>query len=458
VKVLFLAHRVPYPPNKGDKIRSFHELRALVARGHEVHLLAFGDDSHELRHRTVPADLCASVVIVPLDRQRARLRVLTGLLGQRPLTLRYFGAPGMTREVLRILAEVRPGAVVPFCSSMVQHVPGEWIDRSVVDLVDADSEKWRDYARHRRVPASWLYALEWRRLRRYERDILARAAHTVVSTEREASVLGAEGEGSHPRPVHVIPNGVDLAHYKPAASAAWLSTPTGPAGPSPLREPGVARYVFTGALDYYVNVEGVRYFAEEVFPLVRARVPRAELLIVGPNPCAAVRRLGRRAGVTVTGFVEDERPYLGAATACVAPLRLARGIQNKVLVAMAAGRAVIATPEAVAGLRVVAGRHVLVGRTTQDLVELAVSVATSAERRERLEGEARRFVETEHDWAPPMARFVDLVETVAAGAGSASRPLPGGAAAWRPRLGSTTRHAVRAPGSEARARTAGSGR
>jgi sugar transferase (PEP-CTERM/EpsH1 system associated) len=416
VKVLFLAHRIPYPPNKGDKIRSFHELRALVARGHEVHLIAFADDPRDLDQGTALADLCASVVTIPLERRRAGLRALATLAARTPLSLAYFGARSMSRTVRHALARVRPDALLLYCSPMLQHVPGKWHARTMIDLVDADSEKWRAYAGRVRPPWSWLYRLEGRRLRRYERAVLARVAHAVVTTEREAAALGNGGR------LHVIPNGVDLEHYAPPAREPA-------ADPAQSREAGPPRLVFTGAMDYYANVEGIRYFVEDVFPLIRDRAPRTELAIVGSNPTAAVRRLGRRPGVTVTGFVADERRYLGPATACIVPLRLARGIQNKLLVAMAAGRAVIATPEAAAGLGAVPGRHLLVGRSTRELAEATLEVIAEPRRRAELGAAARRFVEAGHDWTPLLARFVDLVEATASGtAGRIRGRRPGSSA------------------------------
>jgi sugar transferase (PEP-CTERM/EpsH1 system associated) len=420
MKLLFLAHRIPYPPNKGDKIRSFHEVSALVARGHEVHLLAFADDPRDLRHQTALAQLCASATIVPLHRGRAKLRALSYLLADAPLSLGYFGSARLHREVRRQLAARRYDAVFVYSSTMAQYVPDELAARTVVDLVDVDSEKWRDYTRIAPPPLSWLYELEAHRLLRYEHAIVARFAHTIVTTEREAALLKSLDEFTRRARLRAITNGVDLERYRPDALAD-CTLDCLPAGERQfLAKAEGPRLVFTGAMDYYANVEGARYFAEEVFPLIRERAPRAEFLIVGSNPTAAVKRLGRRPGVTVTGFVKDVRPYLAAATACVAPLRLARGVQNKILEAMASGRAVITLPEAAAGLRAVDGEHLLVARSTRELVEASLKVMQDEQVRTRLGAQARRFVEEEHAWPPLLERLVDLVESVATRAASAS--------------------------------------
>ncbi len=168
MKLLFLAHRIPYPPNKGDKIRSFHEVSAFVARGHEVHLLAFADDVADLRYQETLAEMCASATIIPLNRSWAKLRSLASLFSHAPLSLGYFGSHRMRRDVKSKLAEGGFDVIFVYSSTMAQYVPHEFETRTVVDLVDIDSEKWRDYAHRTQPPVAWLYTLEAHRLRRYE--------------------------------------------------------------------------------------------------------------------------------------------------------------------------------------------------------------------------------------------------------------------------------------------------
>jgi glycosyltransferase involved in cell wall biosynthesis len=174
----------------------------------------------------------------------------------------------------------------------------------------------------------------------------------------------------------------------PTAERQWFADPSAP------------RLVFTGAMDYYANIEGVKYFVEHVLPLVHLQEPRAEFMIVGSNPTEEVQALGRQAKVTVTGFVDDVRPYLQAATVCVAPLRIARGIQNKVLEAMATGKAIVATSEVAAGLHATDGEHWLVGKTPQQLAHQIVTLIRDDKLRTELGEGARSFVEDHHDWEP----------------------------------------------------------
>ncbi len=407
MKLLFLAHRIPYPPNKGDKIRSYYELRAFIERGHEVHLLAFADDLDDLNFQVDLARWCASVEIVPLRPLRAKLRAAANLFGSRPLSLGYFASRRMRRLVKRAMAENNFDAVFVYSSTLAQYVPRHLASRTVVDLVDVDSEKWRDYAGRTTGLKSRLYALESKRLRSYEHAIVSRFANTVVTTAREAALLDELDEFTRRARLRAITNGVDLDYFQPEDRRPETISP---------------RLVFTGAMDYYANVEAVRYFVEEIFPLVRAREPRAEFFIVGSNPTAEVKRLGKLSGVTVTGFVLDVRPYLASATVCVAPLRIARGVQNKVLEAMATGKAVVASPEAVAGLRLVDGEQAMVAGTPQAFAEAVIEIIRDENLRESLGRQARRFVEFEHDWEPLLQKLAEMIEAAGARAIQSARP------------------------------------
>lgn len=396
MKLLFLAHRIPYPPNKGDKIRAYHWLRALAARGHEVHLLAFADEPSDLQYQVELTQLCASARIVRLRPATAKLRALLTLFTPQALSLGYFASLRMRRLVRRAVAAQDFDAIFVYSSTMAQYVPRELWARTVVDLVDIDSEKWRDYARRAQAPLVWLYQTEWRRLRRYEHGIVTRFAHTVVTTPREAALLDEVDEFTRRARLRAITNGVDLDYFQPDAT-------TGTGTPA-------LRLVFTGAMDYYANSEGVRWFVEEVWPLVRAAEPRAEFFIVGSNPSHQVKQLSAHAGVQVTGAVPDVRPFLHSATVCVVPLRIARGVQNKVLEAMACGKAVVATPEAVAGLRVAHGEQLLIAATPQQMAAAVRAVILDTDLREQLGRRALRFVATEHAWSPLQKQLTDLLE------------------------------------------------
>lgn len=412
MKLLFLAHRIPYPPNKGDKIRAYHELRALVERGHEVHLLAFADDARDLHYQVDLARRCASVRVLRLRKPWAKLRALTALPSARPLSLGYFGSRKFKRLVGQALAEHNFDAIFVYSSAMAQYVPHEWKSRTVVDLVDVDSEKWREYGERTSPPQSWLYKAEAERLRKFEYEIVSQFASTVLTTKREAALLSDLDEFTRRARLRVITNGVDLDYFSTPRTVATsftqnrLLSAARPADNAP-------RLLFTGAMDYFANVEAVEWFVNEIFPLIREQEPQTGFIIAGGNPAKRVKQLAQRPGVTVTGYVEDLRPHLRKATACILPLRIARGVQNKLLEAMAAGKAIVATPEAAAGLRLTDGEELLTAATPREFADAVLQVIRDQSLRESLGRRARGFVETNHKWTPLLETLVTLLESIA---------------------------------------------
>ncbi len=323
--LLFISHCPPYPPDKGERIRAYHEIVNLSAR-HRVHLACFAKTEAEAAAAPALENICVSVHIERLRSAPALTKALARFAFGGSLTSAYYGSRRFTRRVAELAAEVRPRVTLVFSSVMGQHAPpGIPI---VADLVDVDSEKWRQYA-----AARWpRFAYEWecRRLRRKETELGLRAAHTILCTESELALYRSFAPEAR---AMSIENGVDLEYFDPRISL-------------PLPELEACRYaVFVGAMDYYPNADAAGWFARSILPVIRRRVPEMQFYIVGRNPSADVRKLAGIEGVTVTGEVPDVRPYVRGAAVFVAPLRIARGIQNKVLEALAMGRRVVATEE-----------------------------------------------------------------------------------------------------------------
>lgn len=411
MKILLLTHRTPYPPNKGTQVRPFHVMKALKERGHQIHLAAFAESEADLGTQTALAKFCASVTLIPRHRLRAGLQAGLSLLGTRPLSLGYFGSRQMRKAVHQLVAKQGIEAGYVWSSSMAQYVPSELASRTVVDMGDVDSEKFRDYAQEMRWPMSQVYDIEWRRLRQYEYRIVRTFAHTVLVAPREIALLDELDEFTRHTRLHSITNGVDLERFRPDAFPPFAPESLPDNEQHFLTDPDAIRIVFTGAMDYYPNVEAVRYFAQEVFPLVQQREPRVEFLIVGSDPTPEVLQLAERPGIKVTGFVKDVRPYLAAATLCVIPLRIARGVQNKALEAMASGRAVVASPDVTAGLKAEDGEHLLVANTSTEFVAAVLKLIADEPFRETMGMAARRFVEEEYAWGPLMEQMALLLET-----------------------------------------------
>jgi polysaccharide biosynthesis protein PslH len=363
--ILYLVHRMPYPPDKGDKVRSYHLLQHLVQR-HRVHLGTFIDDPADAAHLPALQRLCASVHAVPLNTRAARLASLRGLATGEALTLPYYRHAGLQAWVRDKAPAV--DAAVLFSSCMAQYTRALPPARVLLDMVDVDSAKWAEYAPRHRWPLGWLYRREARRLLAWEREAAASARHTFLATTREAELFHRLAPECAAQ-VSGMDNGVDATFFAPDAARASPFT-AHDAAHDAAHEQAV---VFTGAMDYWPNIDAVSWFATEVLPLLHRTRPGLRFFIVGRSPAPAVQAL---AGphVVVTGTVPDVRPYLQHAAVVVAPLRLARGIQNKVLEAMAMARPVVAAEACAAPLQAEPGRELLVAR--DDAAEFAAAVGS----------------------------------------------------------------------------------
>ena len=319
--LLYLAHRLPYPPNKGDKVRSYHFL-AHLAKRYRVFLGTFIDDPADRGHLAAVRALCAAVHVETLSPLAQRARSATAFLSGEALSLPYFRSASLARWVREQLDREPIGRALAFSSPMAQYLPAAGMLRTVVDFVDMDSAKWAEYAARRRWPARAVFRREASRLRDYERAVAQRVDASLFVTDEERQRFLAEAPECAER-VHTVRNGVDGEYFAPDAALA---------SPFPAQERPI---VFTGAMDYWPNVDAVVWFAREVLPLLRARDPSVRFYVVGMNPDVAVQALASDAGTVVTGRVRDVRPYLQHAGVVVAPLRVARGIQNKVLEAKA---------------------------------------------------------------------------------------------------------------------------
>lgn len=385
-QVLFLAHRIPYPPDKGDKIRSWRILETL-ARRFDTHLAAFVDDPDDFRHQPFLESLCASVFLRPLSPSSARARSAFGLFAGEPLSFSYYRDAAMTRAVAQLRA--RPlAAEIVFSSAMAPYVATPAGRPRLIDLCDADSEKWRQYAQDARGPMRWVYAREARTLAAEETRMIGWADAAFAASAAEAGVLNARCGA---RNALWFGNGVDADFFNPGAE-----TP---------RPPDAADVVFVGAMDYRANVDAVVWFVSVVWPIVRKGAPDATFSIVGARPAPQVQALSGTPGVFVTGRVPDVRPYLRHARAVVAPLRVARGVQNKVLEAMAAGRPVVATSAAAEGVDVEADQHFLRADDSSSFADAVLKLLGDAALGASVGARARARMIERHTWPAQMARF-----------------------------------------------------
>lgn len=390
-RVLFLTHRVPCPPDKGDRIRSYNLLRYLAQRA-DVCLGCLADEPwSEETARTIDS-LTEDACITPIGFSR---KVYGGvsLLAGRSITEGWFHSRRLVRWIDQA-ARKRPfDAVVTFCSGMAPYAnrPGVLRTPLIVDLVDVDSEKWLQFSRAGSGPRNWLYGLEGARLRRLERRLGDRAAAVTLVSREEADLYRQIAPAAN---TVAVGNGVDFAYFRRPADAP--------------RQPNAV--VFLGALDYRPNIDGIRWFCREVWPSIRERYPAATLRIVGRRPTSAVRGLAEVAGVSVHADVPDVRPYLFEATVAVAPLEVARGVQNKVLEAMACETPVIASSQALEGISAVAGREALSADLATEWSDQIAHVFDDPALAGRLALAARNHVETQFDWGAQLAPLGQLLD------------------------------------------------
>jgi sugar transferase (PEP-CTERM/EpsH1 system associated) len=334
MRVLYLTHRVPYAPDRGDRIRSYHTLQFLRAAGVAVHVIAFAHDRAEYDAGKLLASFVSGHDVLLLPRARNLVRGGLALPTSRPLTHVLLDAPAMQPTIERVCTHFAPTIVVAFCSGMARFAMTPPLSRLpfVLDMVDLDSVKWAELSRSAAPPLRWLYAREHGCLAGFEAAAVRAAAATLVVTGRERAEVQALSPGLD---AEVVGNGVDVGYFK--------RPPTAPsAGPEA---------VFTGVFSYAPNAAGAEWLIDRVWPIVQARRADARLTLVGAAPPARLQRLANRfSTITVTGRVDDVRPFLWRSRVAVAPLHTARGLQNKVLEALAAGLNAVVTPQVAAGL------------------------------------------------------------------------------------------------------------
>ena len=420
MNILYLAHRIPFPPNKGDKIRSFNEIKYLSEK-HEIHLACLADDPKDLKYKEELKKYCKSVCVIPINPKRARLKSGFYLLSWKPLSVSYFYSSKLQGAIDHLVSTGDFGCVFCFSSQMAEYVfksksfasrlndglqhktlnpepaPRNPRPRLIMDFVDADSDKWAQYGKYVGFPQSWIYRIESRRLGRYERKIAESFDHSIFVTQAEVQVF--RRQNPHIENVTAIQNGVDLDYFSPGYRL-FLTRSDRPATSHEVPESSNRQpiLVFTGAMDYYANIDGVTWFTKEVLPLIRKEIPKVKFFIVGSNPTQDVRELASGEGVVVTGYVKDTREYLQRATVVVVPLRIARGIQNKILEAMAMGLPVVATPQAFEGAEASPGEDLILEESVKGFARGTLDLIHRADLRKRLGASGRKTIERNYRW------------------------------------------------------------
>jgi polysaccharide biosynthesis protein PslH len=391
MRIFFISQRVPFPPDRGDKITTFNEIRHLSTK-HEVHVFCLADGRRDLDNIPGLRRYAQSVTAVPVIGWTSKLRALKAMFAGGPLSVAAFNETKLHNAIRRKFAELRPDLIMIYSCNVAQYAEHFPQVPRIMQFAELDSSRWGQFARRSRPPLRWVYAIEQRRFFAYEQHIARTFSHTLLCTAAEQRDFERLIPGV---PVSLVGNGVDLDYFRSRGVP---------------KRPG--SIVFTGVMDYFPNIDAVVWFCDKVLPIVQRQIPAAGLTICGSRPAAAVRHLAKRRGVTVTGRVPDTRPYLDGAEVFVAPLRMARGIQNKLLEALAMGLPCVASKAAATGTVVANGEGILAADNPEEFAEHVMRLLRDSAFRAAMAGKARATAEANYRWDGQMARLDRVIETV----------------------------------------------
>ena len=389
MKILFVCHRLPFPPKRGGKIRPFNIIRHF-SQQHQVTVCSLARSAQEEEEGKGLAEHCERVFVGRVSDPAQALRMVGRLPTPVPLSMGWFYSRSLARQVGELLRDERFDLIFVHCSSVAQYVAGATDTPRILDFGDMDSQKWLEYFHYRPFPLKYGYWLEGTKLEREERRLARNFGFCTATTRAEWETLDGYGTGAAS---DWFPNGVDAEFFTPGDE-----------------DYDPDQICFVGRMDYYPNQECMADFCRNTWPLVLAKRPSMKLAIVGADPSPAVRKLGELPNVTVTGSVPDVRPYVRRSVAMVAPLNIARGTQNKILEGMAMRVPVISSRVAAGGVDAVADENLLVADTPGQWAEAIVGLAADPDKRRRIAESGRARMLSHHAWPSSMKRLDAIVE------------------------------------------------
>lgn len=384
--LLYIVHRIPYPPNKGDKIRSYNIFKYL-SKKYKIYLCAFVDDENDWKYTEYFKTRCVDSFFIKINPTLRKLSSLSGLLTGESLSVAYYRNRNFRQWIDKVIERNSIDKILAFSSPMAQFINDDKLKTKtrIMDLVDVDSDKWRQYSKTKKWPEKWLYQREAKKLLQYECEIVSSFDKTTLVSEDESKLLKSLVKNEKNK-ISYFSNGVDTEYFSPDLDYT-----------SPYTT-GEKIIVFTGVMDYWANVDAVKWFSESVFPVIKENMKDVSFYIVGSKPTSEVYALEKISGVKVTGSVTDIRPYVYFSDLVVTPLRIARGIQNKVLEAMSLSRPVLATSAAAEGINLIPDKHLFIADTEKEYQKRSLEILGDNNQYQDVAVQARNLVINEYSW------------------------------------------------------------
>lgn len=401
MNILLLSHRVPFPPNKGEKIRTFHQLKYLSELGHQIHLFSPYEDSTELAHfnSLQGSSLCTSVKAAPLKHKVIRL--LTGLVKGQPMSVANFYDKILQQKFDQFLLGNNVDAIICSASSMAEYIFKSAVLRTldkspllIMDFMDVDSDKWGQYQQSSAFPMTRVYAREQQLLAQYEKRIVKQFDASYLIAQAEVTLFNQKVIKSDK--VHVMGNGLDTTAFYPPKVRTQNATPV---------------FLFTGVMDYKPNEDAVIWFVKTCWPTIIRQHPKAKFVVAGMSPSTDIKQLANEQSIEVTGFVENILPYYHRADIFIAPFRMARGVQNKVLQAFACALPVISTPMGAEGILCQTGRDILLATAPDEFIAQANQLIAQPKLAESIGQSALHIIKQHYSWQGQLQPLVNLLDS-----------------------------------------------
>ncbi|WP_375750128.1 TIGR03087 family PEP-CTERM/XrtA system glycosyltransferase [Vibrio sp. HN007] len=397
-KLLYLCHRIPFPANKGDKITTCNILKFL-SQHYDVYLGCFIDDPYDEKYKDDVRDLCKEAFFVDLSPAKAKIKGLSAFITGKPITLPHYHSRKMQQWVNSIVHKESIQKAFIYSGCMAQYVLTKDTPElhKVMQFADIDSDKWRQYSDKTKGIMSWVYRREYRTLEKYEKHVAKKFAVSCFISDKETEMFRSMLNGNANSKIQTLSNGIDVDFFSPTSRHSLEEN-------YPLDKENYI--VFTGAMGYWANADAVQWFTDNVWPLVYKKLPNSKFYIVGSSPSKQVSNLNEVPGVVITGRVEDVRPYLSHAKAAVAPMQIARGIQNKILEAMAMELPVAATKLGIEGIEKYPDNHIFISDDPEHFAEWVVEKLTHTSHAK----ESRDWLKLNYSWDAKLSPLLSYLE------------------------------------------------